>query len=107
MWGKNWKSSRKLPCLDSDCLPHHHHQIANAKCNEEKLAEETSIGLDACAKESKMNFEETNKDVESLADEKASVENPEENNCSFLHAVINMTGMVIGTRYSMHFIHHQ
>ncbi|XP_027162890.1 amino acid transporter AVT1H-like [Coffea eugenioides] len=94
MWGKNWKSSGKLPCLDSDCLPHHHHhhQIANATCNEEKLAEETSNGLDACAKESKLNFEETAKDVESLADQKAL----EENNCSFLHAVINMIGMLIG-----------
>lgn len=97
MWGKNRKSSGKLPCLDSDCLPHHHHhQIASETCNEENLAEKASIGLDVCAKESKINFEETIKDVESLADEKALEENPEKNNCSFLHAVINMIGMLIG-----------
>ncbi|KAL3506617.1 hypothetical protein ACH5RR_031999 [Cinchona calisaya] len=95
-WGKNSKSSGKLPCPDSDCLPHHHHQIANETCNEDILAQKTTISCEVCTKQSNMDFEETTKDLESLVNEKALNEHPKQNNSSFLHAVINMIGMLIG-----------
>lgn len=101
MWNKSSKSSAKLPCLNSgDCLLHHHHhhqhQIANVTCNEEKIAEKTSVS----SKEGKINFQEIiSKDLESLNVVRVVNEHPVENNSSFLHAVINMVGMLIGTIY--------
>lgn len=82
MCDKSGKLGIQLPCLESDCLCHHH-QIANESIHAK--SEENS----------KSKFEESTKDMESLVDEK-NVELKVEGDSSFMHAVINMIGMLIG-----------
>ncbi|CAK9170622.1 unnamed protein product [Ilex paraguariensis] len=80
MWGtsKNSQSREKFPCLDSDFLPHR-----------TQVASETTqwVGCDLCVEENKI-CKCNDKDVEHHDHEKP--------NGSFIHAVINMIGMLIG-----------
>ncbi|KAL2530086.1 Transmembrane amino acid transporter family protein [Forsythia ovata] len=87
MCEKNWKSGEKLPCLDSNCLQHQNQVVA------EKDAQ--LMSLNVCTEETKDKCHGNTKDLESLVNEKDS-KGQKETNSSFLHAVINMAGMLIG-----------
>ncbi|CAA2957493.1 vacuolar amino acid transporter 1 [Olea europaea subsp. europaea] len=92
MWRKNWKSAENLPCLDSNCLQHQNR--VTAEKNAEKLDAQL-MSLDSCTEETNVKLHGNTKDLESLVNEKDG-EGHKETNSSFLHAVINMSGMLIG-----------
>uniref|UniRef100_A0A5B7BXB9 Putative vacuolar amino acid transporter 1 n=1 Tax=Davidia involucrata TaxID=16924 RepID=A0A5B7BXB9_DAVIN len=86
MWGKKWKSIGKLPCPDSDCLPHCN-QVASETVHAANHAAQW-LSCDVCVEENKIC--KCQKGIETDVDHHVKA------NGSFAHAVINMSGMLIG-----------
>lgn len=96
MWAKIWKSRDEQIDKDSDCLPHQN-DLASEAAVTGKAREWTSIddhhfGQENCKGIKSGNEEISTKDLESLDE----ADHDRRTKSSFLHAVINMVGMLIG-----------
>lgn len=97
MWAKICKSREEKTIQNSDFLPHQSQVASETSC--EKSAAPEWRNVDVLGEESKgKSSTESIKDLESLGEEEKDVKShaDDQTNSSFLHAVINMVGMVIG-----------
>ncbi|KAG8375952.1 hypothetical protein BUALT_Bualt09G0012600 [Buddleja alternifolia] len=108
MWAKIWKSTDKQQTINdsSDCLPHQNQVLATAGKSSEWTSNIVVVDVFGEQNKIKCSSSSTETDLESssslssIDDHKEDVikaaDDHAQNNSSFLHAVINMVGMLIG-----------
>ncbi|KAJ4830322.1 hypothetical protein Tsubulata_016082 [Turnera subulata] len=92
------ESIQKLLCSKTDCLSHRNHQVASESVHGQNLAAKR-MSCVACIEENKVckcDHSIEHQDFKCEVNGGAVDEHPTMPDCSFAHAVINMSGMLIG-----------
>ncbi|KAL5542870.1 hypothetical protein UlMin_010580 [Ulmus minor] len=94
MWSKTSKAIEKSESLNSDCCLSHQNQVASESVHGADLAKKQLASCNICVEQIQVckcddqSFNQLKSD--------SDVENNKNANSSFVHAVVNMTGMIIG-----------